>query len=286
MAVPDTLVDGLAKIMAPRRAQFELPTETSEEAINAPTVQTNSAKGLTRSASSKESSNNLLVLQKQDSVELRTLDQNEDNIPIRILFILADEVFDLQHKTQFVRRGFLNLLRGIVKAFFGGKVNKMVLQRVSWICSASQMAVYATKLRDNIWPCCASTPIDSTPSPHHSHASTSIPHNKQQSSQRTDQEKYRTRVLCRSALLSSLAEELSQFLGTETTRKGVLRVFLIFQDVALNKRLFYRVLESVLKLVFEGHQEFFDDFFRETLCPILSDRPCNIHTTSSKFVNI
>ncbi|VDK39869.1 unnamed protein product [Taenia asiatica] len=57
-------------------------------------------------------------------------DTDSDNIPFRLLFMLVDEVFSLQRKTQLFRRGALTILRNIVQTFFGDIMNRRIVEKV------------------------------------------------------------------------------------------------------------------------------------------------------------
>jgi len=62
--------------------------------------------------------------------------------------------------------------------------------------------------------------------------------------------KYRTRVAAKIALLSCLSDELKHIIGSETTRRGLLRVFELFQRPVLNRRLLYVLLEGIVETLF------------------------------------
>lgn len=82
--------------------------------------------------------------------------------------------------------------------------------------------------------------------------------------------KFRTRIAAKIALLScqsgkhmcvhiiskrfklviSLVDELKHIIGSETTRKGLMTVFEIFQRPILNRRLLYILLEDILSTLF------------------------------------
>lgn len=46
-------------------------------------------------------------------------DQPVDNIPLRIILLFMDEVFDLRERNQWLRRQIVAVLRQILKAMFG-----------------------------------------------------------------------------------------------------------------------------------------------------------------------
>ena len=45
--------------------------------------------------------------------------ETSDNIPLRILLLFMDEVFDLREKNQWLRRQIVAVLRQSIKALFG-----------------------------------------------------------------------------------------------------------------------------------------------------------------------
>ena len=49
---------------------------------------------------------------------------DEDDIPLRIMLLLMDEVFDLKNKNQWLRRRIVAILRQIVKTMFGDSINR------------------------------------------------------------------------------------------------------------------------------------------------------------------
>lgn len=69
-------------------------------------------------------------------------------------------------------------------------------------------------------------------------------------SPRDTEMKNRTRVAAKIALLSCLSDELKHIIGSETTRRGLLRVFELFQRPVLNRRLLYVLLEGVVENLF------------------------------------
>ena len=45
--------------------------------------------------------------------------ETSDNIPLRILLLFMDEVFNLKEKNQWLRRQIVAVLRQLIKAMFG-----------------------------------------------------------------------------------------------------------------------------------------------------------------------
>ena len=65
--------------------------------------------------------------------------QADENIPLRILLLLMDEVFELRSKDQWFRRRIVLFLRQILKAMFGDIVNKRIMDFVGYITSPEQV---------------------------------------------------------------------------------------------------------------------------------------------------
>ena len=48
----------------------------------------------------------------------------DENIPLRIMLLLMDEVFDLKNRNQWLRRRIVGILRQFVKTMFGDSINR------------------------------------------------------------------------------------------------------------------------------------------------------------------
>ncbi|XP_018577466.1 sorting nexin-13 isoform X2 [Anoplophora glabripennis] len=71
-----------------------------------------------------------------------SIEETDDNIPLRIMLLLMDEVFDLKSRNQWLRRRIVTLLRQIVRTMFGDIVNRRILDYVSFITSPKNVAHY------------------------------------------------------------------------------------------------------------------------------------------------
>ncbi|KAK2096243.1 sorting nexin 13, partial [Saguinus oedipus] len=71
----------------------------------------------------------------------------------------------------------------------------------------------------------------------------------------------RTRVAGKTKLLAIMPDELKHIIGAETTRKGILRVFEMFQHNQLNRRMVYVFLEGFLETLFPQYK--FRDLFNK-----------------------
>lgn len=54
--------------------------------------------------------------------------QVDDNIPLRVMLLLMDEVFDLKEKNQWLRRNIKNLLQQLIRATYGDTINRSETQ--------------------------------------------------------------------------------------------------------------------------------------------------------------
>ncbi|XP_017768744.1 PREDICTED: sorting nexin-13-like isoform X2 [Nicrophorus vespilloides] len=155
--------------------------------------------------------------------------ESDDNIPLRIMLLLVDEVFDLKSRNQWLRRRIVTILRQIVRTMFGDIVNRRILDYVSFITSPKNVAHYLHVFKQSFWP----NGVKAERKP-----------------DRDEGSKYRTRVAAKIALLSCLTDELKHIIGSETTRKGLLSIFELFQRPILNRRLIYVLLEGILSNLF------------------------------------
>ncbi|XP_064614649.1 sorting nexin-13-like [Liolophura sinensis] len=163
-----------------------------------------------------------------------------DNIPMRIMLLLMDEVFDLRSKNQWLRRRIVAILRNLIKATFGDTINRKIVDNVEWLTSAEQIAEYVKNFRESFWPC----GVLAEPRP-----------------PRDNNTKMRTRVVCKAKMFGSMPDEMKTMMGNDTVRRGVMRVFNMFQHKALNKRLVYVLLEGMLETMFPDNK--FKDIFRQ-----------------------
>ncbi|CAH8564051.1 unnamed protein product [Schistosoma curassoni] len=250
MSVPDTLADGLNKIFANKN----FPTS------NSPILSRNDEM---MKKSSEFELQESLDMSLESSKSSDSYDYNvRDETPIRILFLLVDEIFDLHRESQFTRQGNFAILRKIFQTFFGIRVNKMIIAKACEWTSAPKITQLITYLRDYFWP----------------------PKNKSLKStaltERDKEMKLRTRVLCRTVLLGSVSEEFAQFLGNETTRRGVSCVFNMLQEERFNRRFVHTVLEAFLCHLFRPYHAHWEAIYEKDLCPLKCGRICRSHKSS------
>ncbi|XP_078321983.1 sorting nexin-13-like isoform X2 [Crassostrea virginica] len=197
-----------------------------------------SVKTVGRAVSTDSLADGLGKVFKSDSSDRRSLDSGKvadgldgdaDNIPLRVMLLLMDEVFDLREKNTWLRRRIVAVLKQLIKVTFGDSINKKIVDYVDFMTSAEQMAEYVRKFKMSFWP-------------GGSLAEPRVP--------RDNHTKMRTRVLCRAKMLGSVSDDFRHLMGTETIRIGTSRMFDMFQHQTLNKRFVYVFLEGVIITLF------------------------------------
>ncbi|XP_039379354.1 sorting nexin-13 isoform X2 [Mauremys reevesii] len=179
------------------------------------------------------------LMQKTDSdpehcrVAAQLDDNVDDNIPLRVMLLLMDEVFDLKERNQWLRRNIKNLLQQLIRATYGDTINRKIVDHVDSMTSPEQVADAVKRFRDAFWP--------------NGILAETVP--------RRDKDiRMRTRVAGKTKLLEIMPDELKHIIGAETTRKGILRVFEMFQHTQLNKRMVYVFLEGFLETLFPQYK--------------------------------
>lgn len=165
---------------------------------------------------------------------------SDENIPLRIMLLLMTEVFELKSRNQWLRKRIVTLLRQIIRTMFGDIVNRRILDYVFLMTSPHQVADYLRSFKQSYWP-------------HGLKPEPRLP--------RDEGVRARTRVAAKVALLSSISDELKHILGSETTRKGLLSVFTLFQHPVLNRRLVFVFFEGILETMFSQDHPL-DSIFR------------------------
>jgi len=163
-----------------------------------------------------------------------------ENIPLRILLLLMDEVFDLQDRNQWLRRRIVVILRQIIKTIFGDGINRKIVDYVDFSTSSQQIAEYVKQFRDSYWPGGILA---------------------EENAERPIDVKQRLKMVTKAKMFGSIPDELKRFLGTENAREGASRVFDMFQHVNLNRRLFYVLFEATLENIFPENK--FNEIFKK-----------------------
>ncbi|XP_065191551.1 sorting nexin-13-like [Sycon ciliatum] len=172
------------------------------------------------------------VAAKAEDVKMSATINEEDNIPLRIILLLMDEVFDFATTNRWLRRHVIVILRGLMKKTFGDTINRKIVDQVEYLTSAEQIAEFIKVFRESYWP-------NGLIGPYYA--------------PRPKDQKIRTEIAAKVMLLGSVPDELKRFIGTKATEEGILRVFDMFQYRRLNKRLFYLIMEAFLETLFRGN---------------------------------
>merc|ERR1711981_1175603 len=78
--------------------------------------------------------------------------ETSDNIPLRILLLFMDEVFDLQERNQWLRRQIVAVLRQLIKAMFGDIVNRKIVDYFAQMTAPDRIGSYIESLKQSLWP--------------------------------------------------------------------------------------------------------------------------------------
>jgi len=162
-----------------------------------------------------------------------SIEENEDNIPLRITLLFLDEVFDLADRNMWLRRQSITVLRQIIHHMLGGVVNKKIVHYFSTLTSEEAVSSYLTSLKEAIWP-------------DGKLAASAV--------KREEGVKQRCRVAARASLIAALPDELRRVIGSETSRTGLVMLFEMLQNTTLNRRLAIVILEGILIKLFPEHR--------------------------------
>ncbi|CAF2367357.1 unnamed protein product [Rotaria sp. Silwood2] len=163
------------------------------------------------------------------SIVEETQAENAKNIPLRVLLVIMDEVFDLKQKNMWFRSRFVSILKRFLRAFMGDSVNRRIATFVQHWTSAKKIAKEIIRFKENLWP----NGIQADKSPERDAGVRNI-----------------TQVICKAKLLGIVSDELRHIIGSETTRRGLLRLFELLQNETLNRRFVYIVIEALLIKLF------------------------------------
>ncbi|CAF1257611.1 unnamed protein product, partial [Didymodactylos carnosus] len=155
--------------------------------------------------------------------------QSGKNIPLRVLLVIMDEIFDLKQKNMWFRSRFVSILKRVLRTFMGGSFNRRIADFVRHWTSAPKIAKEIRRFKDNYWPngIIADKPAE-----------------------RDESIKHVTQVLCKAKLLGIVSDELRHIIGSETTRRGLLRLFELLQNETLNRRFIFVLFEAILIKLF------------------------------------
>ncbi|XP_045616157.1 sorting nexin-25 isoform X1 [Procambarus clarkii] len=150
------------------------------------------------------------------------------------LFSFLEELCELRGVSKWLRKTLISF----VQITYGKTITKHVRETVSGMLSESMVLYYMHTVKDDLWPS-----QDEIQAPHQP---------------RTEEDKLRTRYEAREQFVNNLPVLLCTLVGQQNARRGATKLFTTLQHHALNKNLFYTVLEVLLKELFPELQEHID----------------------------
>ncbi|XP_042890697.1 sorting nexin-25-like isoform X2 [Penaeus japonicus] len=147
------------------------------------------------------------------------------------LFSFLEELCELRGVSKWLRKTLISF----VQITYGKTITKHVRETVSSMLSESMVLYYIHTVKDNLWPSEDEIPATELP--------------------RTEDDKLRTRYEAREQFVNNLPVLLCTLVGQQNARRGATKLFTTLQHHALNKNLFYNVLEVLLKELFPELQE-------------------------------
>ena len=165
----------------------------------------------------------------------------DNNLPIGILLLLMDEIFDLRRKNQWLRRQIVTGIQQVLRTLFGDRMNKKIIDYVESAVAAEQIALFVERFCDNFWP--NGILADKMPP-------------------REKAIEMRNRVLTKTKMHGVIPVELRRIVGNETCRRGVVQLFELMQYRELNFRFCCVLLEGIVKKIFPSNkfEEIFEKF--------------------------
>lgn len=170
-----------------------------------------------------------------NSIERTTLntdDMNSNQLPVRVVLALIDEIFDLKEKNQWIRQSLMSIVKTFMKNFKGDSMNKKIKEQIADYLNEEHLARYLKNFRKRLWP---------------------KGYLADPGQERSKNLKEITKILAKTKLLATVSDDLRHILGNQTTRRGVFDLFDLFQHKPLNKRLFYILLENLLNNLFQNN---------------------------------
>lgn len=164
-----------------------------------------------------------------DIQDIPTLELKQSEYPaLASALNLLDEVFDLQNKSQWLRRGLINRLLGA--PWVSHATNKKIVQLAGSLLAMDKVEAVLSAVLNNVWP----DGDRFNPNP----------------PLREDSTKLRTKLAAKIALFSLLSDDLKHVVGSVTCNTGLLNFFQMLQNKKLNTRLLLILLDHVLRVAF------------------------------------
>lgn len=138
---------------------------------------------------------------------------NKDQIA-EPLYALMGEIFDMRGVFKFLRRSLITF----VQITYGRTISRQIREIITWCFCESMLHYYLTLFIKSWWPGGELAANDSI---------------------RTREQKIETAITARKMFVNNVPEVLTNLVGTQTAKRGALKVFEIVQNPRMNKQLFY-----------------------------------------------
>ncbi|XP_052890647.1 sorting nexin-13-like isoform X2 [Anopheles moucheti] len=165
-----------------------------------------------------------------DIQDIPTLELKQSEYPaLASALNLLDEVFDLQNKSQWLRRGLINRLLGA--PWVSHATNKRIIQTASSLLATDKLESILSSIINNVWPegdrFNPSTPL------------------------REDSTRLRTKLAAKISLFALLSDDLKHVVGSVTCNSGLLNFFQMLQNKRLNTRLLLILFNRLLMVILQ-----------------------------------
>ncbi|XP_035772640.1 uncharacterized protein LOC118456191 isoform X1 [Anopheles albimanus] len=165
-----------------------------------------------------------------DIQDIPTLELKQSEYPaLASALHLLDEVFDLQNKSQWLRRGLINRLLGA--PWVSHATNKRIVQTANSLLATDKLELILSSVLNNLWP--EGDRFNPT------------------SALREDSTRLRTKLAARISLFALLSDDLKHVVGSVTCNTGLLQFFQMLQNRKLNTRLLLILFNRLLLVIFQ-----------------------------------
>ncbi|XP_049534838.1 sorting nexin-13-like isoform X3 [Anopheles darlingi] len=165
-----------------------------------------------------------------DIQDIPTLELKQSEYPaLASALHLLDEVFDLQNKSQWLRRGLINRLLGA--PWVSHATNKRIVQTASSLLATDKLELILSSVLNNLWP-----------EGDRFNPTTAL---------REDSTRLRTKLAARISLFALLSDDLKHVVGSVTCNTGLLQFFQMLQNRKLNTRLLLILFNRLLLVIFQ-----------------------------------
>ncbi|XP_058059091.1 sorting nexin-13-like [Anopheles bellator] len=165
-----------------------------------------------------------------DIQDIPTLELQQTEYPaLASALHLLDEVFDLQNKSQWLRRGLINRLLGA--PWVSHATNKRIVQTAGSLLAMDKLEAILSSIINNMWP----EGDRFNPS----------------ATLREDSTRLRTKLAAKISLFALLSDDLKHVVGSVTCNSGLLQFFQMLQNRKLNTRLLLILFNQLLLVIFQ-----------------------------------